>query len=266
MGRLKGFSSLSPKVQRAILRHARDERPFLVSAANWLSNKVPGTRNNALNKAYAKYINEPITKADVSLGLAAQRAQRRLFGKSKDGKWRDTAKLFTEKKNIGLGKKRGGMTGNVEYDVPSITAPVSKTGKFVIPLLGAMKLEEIVKGKKKMSDQNKIITEADLKKTASMLSHLHSRNKQLEKKAHATKLLYKQAELGQIIFPKTHEEFEVKVAELMHKDLNVVEEAIKMAAASEELNNTFGGSLTSQATGAPSGNAQQAFQRSIIGE
>jgi len=73
-----------------------------------------------------------------------------------------------------------------------------------------------------------------------MLEHLNERTAKMEKEAKATELLYKQAEMGQVRFPQTHAEYQEKIAELLSKDLNVVEEAIKMASSTED-SNTFGG-------------------------
>ena len=53
----------------------------------------------------------------------------------------------------------------------------------------------------------------------------------LGKKAEATRLLFKQVELGQIPAPRSYEECEEKVAALLDKDLSVIEEAVKLASA-----------------------------------
>jgi hypothetical protein len=251
---------LSPHIMRGIKQSLKGEVPFLAQPFVWGAKKLTG-KGKKIDDLIWKITQKPIVKADVALGEKAQKAIKKLTGK-------DT-KFFTEKKvllgdpkTLGtLGAK--GTTGGVEYEIPSITAPVSKAGKFIFPTLGMLKAEEMIKGDKKMQNKSQI-TRADLQKTAAMLDNLKNQKNEYEKKAYATKLLYKQAELGQIVFPKTHGEYEEKVAELMHKNLNVVEEAIKMAAASEEFNNTFGSLNTGDSSAPRGGNAQEAFQRSLM--
>ena len=229
------------------------ETPFFLSPLAWGAKKILGSKK--VDKAVWKYFQAPIVKADVALGEQAQRLSKAMGG---------SGKLFSEAKVLPMSKARGKFTGGKEVLVPSFVAPAGKAGKIVIPMLGMMKAEELLKKEKKM-DQPKNITQADLTKTAEMLESLKGQRDDFEKKAHATKLLFKQAELGQIVFPKSHDDFEEKVAKLMHKDLNVVEEAIKMAAASEELVNTFGGLSSQKATDNPmGGSAQNAFQKSLM--
>ncbi len=107
-------------------------------------------------------------------------------------------------------------------------------------------------------NKNKI-TEADLKKTAEMLIHLNTQNQNFEKQAKATELIYKQAEMGVCTFPKTFAAYQEKVAELLGKDLKVVEEAMKLASSSE--NDSLGG-LDNVTT--PGSNPREAFQRAIV--
>ena len=75
------------------------------------------------------------------------------------------------------------------------------------------------------------ICKADLEKAASMLLQQEKALKTFEKKAEATRLLFKQVELGQIPAPRSYEECEEKVAALLDKDLSVIEEAVKLASA-----------------------------------
>lgn len=235
-------------------RSVAGETPFLLSPLTWGAKKLFGEKK--VNDAIWKYMQSPLVKADIALGDVARRATKKITG--------GTGGLFLESKLLPMGKPnpKTGRTGRVEVDVPSIMAPITSVGKFTIPLLGIMKAEEMLKGDRKMNN-NPVITKADLNKTAAMLESLKGQKNEYEKKAQATKLLFKQAELGHIIFPKTHNEFQEKVAELMQKDLKVVEEAIKMATASEELSNTFG-SLNSDSNPSKGGNAQEAFQRSLM--
>ena len=231
-----------------------EETPFLLTPFKWGAKKLFGEKK--VNDAVWKYLQSPIIKADVALGEQAHKLTKKISG--------GTGSLFLDSKLLPMGSKstKGGKTGRVEVDIPSITAPVTSVGRFVMPLLGATKAEEMLRGDHKMN--NPVITKADLQKTAAMLESLKGQKNEYEKKAQATKLLFKQAELGQIIFPKTHNEFQEKVAELMQKDLKVVEEAIKMAAASEELSNTFGSLNPYGGEPSKGGSAQEAFQRSLM--
>lgn len=108
------------------------------------------------------------------------------------------------------------------------------------------------------------ITKADLRKTAAMLTSLNGQNLQLMKEAKATELLYKQAELGQISLPKTYAELKEKVARLLSKDLNVVEEAIKMASSTEELSSFGSLEAGSNSVGSNHNSAHQMFQQTIV--
>jgi hypothetical protein len=249
MDKQAGFSSLPASVRAGLKRSVSVEKPFLLSPLNWLGSKAFGQKK--VDDLYWKLIQGPILKTDIALGSMAQK------GADKLGK--GFGSVFTESKLLDAGRKKGLATGKKEYTIPSAMAPVSKASKFVIPLLGAMKLDEIVKGKK---DMNNKITKADLKKTAAMLTTLQGQRTQLQKEAKATELLYKQAELGQIIFPKTHAEYKEKVAQLLGKDLTVVEEAIKMASSSEELS-SFGILETGSNVGTGQ-NAHQIFQQNIL--
>ncbi|RLA62733.1 MAG: hypothetical protein DRQ88_13305 [Epsilonproteobacteria bacterium] len=72
--------------------------------------------------------------------------------------------------------------------------------------------------------------EGMLRKTASLLTNISGQNQTFMKERRATELLYKQASIGKIVFPQTFEEYQEKVAELMGKDLDIIEEAIKLAS------------------------------------
>ena len=97
-------------------------------------------------------------------------------------------------------------------------------------------------------------------KVAHTMLHLHKQNKEHEKRAQATKLLYKQAELGFIELPRSFDEFQVKLASLMKEDLAVVEKAMEYTGGVMKL-----GELDSTDT-SRSQNATEAFQAAIIGE
>jgi len=249
MKKQAGGASLPRAIRKGIKKSLEGETPFLLAPVNWAAKKKLGDKK--VHDFYWKYFQKPLVKADIGAGMLAQKGTKAITRGRGGGLW-------TEKKVLPTGKPGKHGTGGKEYEIPSALAPVSKAGKFAIPLLGAMKLEEMVSGRKKMSDK-KIVKEADLKKTAEMLVRLNDERNMLQKEAKATELLYKQAELGQIKMPATFAEYQEKVAELLGKDLNVMEEAIKMASSAE--NDTLGGLDSTPGKGV---DAQTAFQNALL--
>jgi len=71
---------------------------------------------------------------------------------------------------------------------------------------------------------------------------LNKANKEHEKRARATQLIYKQAELGYVEVPRTYNELQQKVASLMNQDLTVVEKAIEITGGEISLGTLEGGS------------------------
>ena len=57
MGKLKGFKSLAPHIQKALKKSVEKERPFVLAPFNWVGNKI-SKRKDVINKGYAKYINK----------------------------------------------------------------------------------------------------------------------------------------------------------------------------------------------------------------
>lgn len=213
-------------------------------------------RNKSFDQGYWDRVGKPLMKLDVNLGEKAKNLTSKVLGK-------DTASsLWDQKKLVQMapeGALKGFETGMREVKVPSLFAPVQKASAIAIPIAGTMKVNEMISGKKDM-DKNQV-TQADLKKTAAMLRSLKDQKNFLEKKARATSILYKQAELGQLAFPRTIDEYEEKVAELISRDLNIVEEAIKLASP----NFSSLGSLVTDAS--PEGsNPREIFQRSLLAE
>lgn len=258
MEKESGFSSLGKHVQRGIRKAVAEEKPWLLSPINYVAKKMVGKKK--VDDFYWKYLQKPTIKADMAGGTLAQKGLDKLTGK-KGTFFKEKKLLDTSRKNSSrLG--RDSSTGKKEYELPSLMAPVNKAGKVVIPLLGTMKAEEILKKRRKKqgANMNNNITKAELQKTAAMLTHLKDQKNGLKKEAKATELLYKQAELGQVALPKTFAEYREKVAELLSKDLDVVEEAIKMASSTEEINSmdSLGGPLKVT-------DARTSFNNAIIG-
>jgi hypothetical protein len=250
----KGWREVSPAAKKLIQKNIREDAPFALAPVKYVAGKFSKKAPEKIVKSYTKHIGMPLQKLDTNLGSLAQRGTKKIFKKSK-------GKLFSDTTLLQTGKKTKELTGEVGHRLPSIMAPVSKTSKVVLPFMGAMKIDDMINGGNKEMNKPTIKT-ADLHKAAEMLETLQDQKTELEKQARATELLYKQAELGQIIFPKTQAEYTEKVAELLTKDLNVVEEAIKMASATEEYNTTYG-ALSGNTSGS-NGNARQVFEQIII--
>lgn len=256
------FKALSSTLRGGLRKAITEDKPFLLSPFTAIANKTLGKKK--VDKAYWNYFAGPIAKADMAAGEKAQKFLNKLTGKS--------GNIFKEDivlpSDLGLkgipGKHK--LTGT-QHKVYSLSAPIKKTGKVVIPLLGALKAEELIKGKK---DENmNQITPQHLEKAASMIEYLSQEKTakdHLEKVAKATELLYKQAELGQIPAPKTLAEYQEKVSELLSKDLRVVEEAMKMASSSSyETSLGYLDQATKKTTNGI-GNARDSFANSILND
>ena len=96
-------------------------------------------------------------------------------------------------------------------------------------------------------------------KVASTMLRLHEENEGHKKRAHALRLLYKQAELGQVVLPQTLGELEEKLASLLTQDLVVFEKALELSGGAVKM-----GELG--LSDPRSLNASQQFQATILGE
>jgi hypothetical protein len=97
-------------------------------------------------------------------------------------------------------------------------------------------------------------------KAASVMLHLHEQNKEHEKRGQVLKYLYKRAELGYDVLPRTWSELETKLATLVTEDLVVLEKALELAGANIKL-----GELDSRDPKAAVNSAEK-FQADILGE
>lgn len=281
MSKLSGWAKLPKMVRSGYLKELAKDGPLSLNFVNWIKHKVTPwstkelsrivakkgagkgaqqaiketlkkQRYKPLTDKYMKYVGAPVAKADANLGAKAMKGTEKIFGKG-------TAKaLFEDTKILPVKNAKGVFTGRQEVKMPSITAPATKAGKFVIPMLGFAKAQELLE-KRKMN-KNANITKADLQKTAAMLRSLKDQRSWLEKQARATLILFKQAELGQIEFPKTAAVYTEKIAELVSKDLNIVEEAIKLASPNL---NSFG-DLAGDASKGSSESPQDQFKQSLM--
>jgi hypothetical protein len=64
---------------------------------------------------------------------------------------------------------------------------------------------------------------------------LHSENKEHVKRAHALRLIFKQAELGFGDVPRSYRELQEKVASLLTQDLVIVEKALELTGGNMKL-------------------------------
>ena len=191
-----------------------------------------------------KYISKPALKADVALG--AQLEKIPLIGKS----------LFRIKEDIPWGK---GM--KKEISRPSALAPLIKVRDLAEPILIGVGLEKGLKTLSELKQQGQTMKDQKLReKVASVMLSLHEKNKEHEKRAHALRLLCKQAELGYSRMPQTHSELETKLAALVNEDLVVLEKALELAGSNIKL-----GELGSQDQGSAL-TAAEKFQATILGD
>lgn len=100
------------------------------------------------------------------------------------------------------------------------------------------------------------------KQAAKKMLQLNDENKGHRKRAHALKLLYKQAELGYGEVPHTFSELEEKLASLMNQDLEVVEKALELTGGNIKLGEL---DRNSNDPKAPM-NADEQFQATILNQ
>lgn len=101
--------------------------------------------------------------------------------------------------------------------------------------------------------------EENLRKLAAQkLLQLNECVKGHEKRAHAIRLIYKQAEMGYGAIPTSYNELEEKIASMLNQDLEVVEKALELSGGNMKL-----GEIDSVDISAPR-NANEAFEASIL--
>lgn len=99
-----------------------------------------------------------------------------------------------------------------------------------------------------------------LKQAAQKMRQMDTELKTHQKRAHALRLLYKQAELGYGEIPRSYGELQEKVASLINQDLNVLEKALELTGGNIKLGE-LGNSLEPSTY-----NASEQFQAAILGE
>ena len=103
---------------------------------------------------------------------------------------------------------------------------------------------------------------SNLRKIAAQkMLQLHSSNKEHEKRAHAIRLIYKQAEMGYGDIPRSYDELQEKVASLLNQDLYVLEKALELTGGNIKL-----GELANSDAKLGGGSATDVFKASILGD
>lgn len=97
-----------------------------------------------------------------------------------------------------------------------------------------------------------------LKQASEKMLILNDQNKKHEKRAHALRLLYRQAELGYGQVPQDYSELEEKIASLLNQDLMVLEKALELSGGRMMLGELEG------STGPNPHNASEVFLDSIL--
>lgn len=168
-----------------------------------------------------KYVGKPSLTADIAAGSAIAKVPG-LKG------------LFTISEKIPVGDK--GLYQEIKRH--SALAPLTKAKGIIAPIATAVALEkgidkgvQYVKDKRQLDNMSKkAMEEKDLlTKAASIMHSLHEDNKMHEKKAAAMQLLYKQAELGLADLPRSYNELQEKLGQLIKEDLSVYEKALDLA-------------------------------------
>lgn len=282
-----GVGSLSKEVQEGYRRHggASGAESAFAFIPERLAEKALGKERvrNALWK-----IQKPALSADMIGGRMARDMAWHVLPRG----WANKAFKVTEKVPLGDGLHK-------DVKRLSLTAPLSHAKGLAVPIIVGSTLEKGVRSlqknhhetrdvnqgkEKKRQALRALIDSAALKKVAeashvkvelstdgpmdkqrlktaaATMLRLHSENKKHEKRAHAERLIYKQAELGFLELPRTFGEWEQKLASLMDQDLAVVEMALELSGGNLKF-----GELGSLDSSKPT-NATEAFQAAIIGE
>lgn len=188
------------------------------------TKKVVGPRRaRKVDKFFWKTMSEPALKADMAAGKVLSKTP--LVGKS----------LFNVKEKLPWGKDL-----YREVERPSALGPLIKARDIAEPILVGVGLEKGLKhvvGKKDRADAGSggAMKQELREKVASVMLHLHEKCKEHEKRAHALRLLFKQAELGVTGLPQTFSEIEEKLASLVTEDLAVMEKALELTGGNVKL-------------------------------
>lgn len=192
-----------------------------------------------VNRALYEKYHRPIKNIDEKLGRLLERelGTKKLFRQ---------VDVLPTRRTMGKAKHKT----RIEHETHSATAPISKAVKVVSPLAATLYVAEKLDktgGEKMQDDNQQRVEDKDvlLKEAADALDSAQRRDE-------AVKLAFSMVERGKCSPFSNYDEFEVKVASLMQKDLRVVEEALDMDVDMHDF-----GKVAS--TGGAPQNAEQAF-------
>lgn len=250
------------KVLRGYKHTAIESGPesFLAAVPMMAAGKLLGKKR--VNDAAWKYVSGPALAADTAVGNVLSKIP--VVGK----------RLFKQKEQIHWGKD---LHKTVER--ASATAPLVKLRHFAVPIVAGVGMEKAVgsvlkkgpQGSSNPSSEGDNMNNSEIQKMASHLGDSHLRekvastmlrlneaNKEHEKRAQATKFLYKKAEMGLEALPPTYEAFQEKIASLIRQDLTVLEKALELAAGDVKIGELSGSDPFSR-------DAAATFQASVLG-
>lgn len=235
------------RVYRA-MRHqsvVSGDESLLLWPVRALATKVlPGKYKRKARKFMWDYVGKPALRIDTTLGRGLEKIP--VVGKH----------MFRVTEQVPWKK---GHTRAIQRS--SALAPLIKARDIAEPILVGVGLEKGIKKLDEMRHQGNGMQDEQLRtKVASVMLQLHEKNKEHEKRAHALKLLYKQAELGIAQLPSTHGELEIKLASLVNEDLVVLEKALELSGGNLKL-----GELSLKDSVAVL-NPSEKFQATILGE
>lgn len=223
------------------IRRGNDSLVAMLPTA--LAEKALGKRK--VHKALWKHVSEPALRADTAVGNVLAKTP-------------GIGRAFKVKEQIPWGK---GLHKEIERS--SALGPLSKLRDVSEPILIGVGLERAINKATGIAKANRgdvMREDRDLReKVASAMLQLNDECKEHKKRAHALRLLYKQAELSQGVLPQTYSELEEKLASLVTQDLVVVEKALELAGGTMKL-----GELSHQDFRTL--NATEQFQAAILGD
>jgi len=210
----------------------------------WIAEKALG--KDKVKDFFWKNVHKPALRADTAVGHTL-------------GKIPGAKGLFTTTEKIPWGKR-----DFREIDRSSALAPLSKIRDIGAPIIVGVGLEKGVKkltGSKDKEQQEKAAMQDQgmREKVASTMLRLHEENIGHTKRAQATRLLFKKAELGLEHIPHTYQELEEKIASLENQDLVVLEKALELAGGHFKLGELDSGRLSAI-------NATEKFQAAVLGD
>jgi hypothetical protein len=245
------------RILHGLREHAGSDGPgsFLLSLpAAAINSAIKGKgqlrENRMRNFAYRNF-HAPLASLDSTLGSLPSKIP--LIGGA-----------FRTKEKAAIGK-------NLEKTVErsSILGPVIHARNFAVPIVAGIGIDKGIKEfreKLKQRQEQSSSTGETMdktsqelqKKVASTMLRLNATNKEHEKRAQATRLLFKQAELGIAPLPDSYQEYEQKLASLVSQDLAVLEKAMELNTGLMSMGELTGSNLNPNS-------AVSTFQAEVLG-